>query len=167
MRSVYRRIRLFLAIVVLIACLPKRTGDAHAQSQSVRPLQPNAVEVPGFTLDPNGNVIEREQQPAPPLDRRTLDLPKLTGPDLPPAPPVLEKPRIPSPFLGCWSGKPIGFDSVISSPGSFTLGSPGKIVFCYRQDHIDVRDANIAFSFNAGIAGDSASAGNWAGGSEC
>jgi hypothetical protein len=76
----------------------------------------------------------------------TLELPQLRGPELPPAPPVLREAVIPSPFLGCWTGNPERFDSVVSSSGTFTIGAPGRIVFCYRHDHIDVPEAGIAFS---------------------
>ena len=75
-----------------------------------------------------------------------LELPPLLGPNLPPPPPVLQKPEIPSPFLGCWTASPDRFDSVVSSFGSVTLGSPGKITFCYRADHIEVPEVDISFS---------------------
>ena len=75
-----------------------------------------------------------------------LELPPLLGPTLPAAPPVLQKPEIPSPFLGCWTASPDKFDSVVSSFGSVTVGSPDKIVFCYRSDHIEVPEAEISFS---------------------
>jgi hypothetical protein len=77
---------------------------------------------------------------------KVLGLPALLGPTLPAAPPVLQKPEVPSPFLGCWTASPDKFDSVVSSFGGVTVGSPGKIVFCYRADHIEVPEAEISFS---------------------
>jgi hypothetical protein len=75
-----------------------------------------------------------------------LELPHLRGTELPPAPPVLRENVIPSLFLGCWTGNPGRFDSVVSTGNTFTIGAPGRIVFCYRHDHIDVPEAGMAFS---------------------
>lgn len=80
--------------------------------------------------------------PAPGKD--TLELPPAYGPSLPPAPPPLERVEIPSPFLGCWEGNPNSWDYLSDSFGSATIGKPGRIVFCYRSNRIDVPLAKIA-----------------------
>ncbi len=85
-------------------------------------------------------------EPQMPGSETTLELPQLRGSELPPPPPVLREAVIPSPFLGCWTGNAEGFDSVVSSSGAVTIGGPGRIVFCYRHDHIDVPEAEVAFS---------------------
>jgi hypothetical protein len=85
-------------------------------------------------------------EPKAPVSETTLELPQLQGTELPPAPPVLREAVIPSAFLGCWTGNPERFDSVDSSRGTVTIGAPGRIVFCYRHDRIDVPEAEIAFS---------------------
>jgi hypothetical protein len=80
----------------------------------------------------------------PPSDP-VLELTPLTGPQLPLAPPALTKPEIPLPFIGCWEGNPHRFDSIVSSLGTVTVGSPGRIVFCYQQNQIEVPQAEITF----------------------
>ena len=73
---------------------------------------------------------------------QVLELAPLIGSELPPAPPALANPQIPSPFLGCWEGKAAGFDYVSTSN---TLGGPSRIVFCYRPTRIDVPEVEIQF----------------------
>lgn len=73
---------------------------------------------------------------------QVLELAPLIGSELPPAPPTLADPRIPSGFLGCWEGRAAGFDYVSTSN---TLGGPSRIVFCYRPTRIDVPEVEIQF----------------------
>lgn len=74
-----------------------------------------------------------------------LELTPLAGPQLPPAPPALSRPEIPAAFMGCWEGNPDRFDSVVSSPGTVTVGEPGRIIFCYHPNAIEVPLAEISF----------------------
>jgi hypothetical protein len=76
---------------------------------------------------------------------QVLELAPLRGYQLPPAPAPMSAPHIPSPFLGCWEAKPDRFDMVVDSFGGATIGSPGRIEFCYRQDRIEVPRAEIHF----------------------
>ena len=79
-----------------------------------------------------------------PSGMNMLELAPAHGPRLPPAPPPLEKVEIPSPFIGCWEGNPNGWDTVVDAFSGFTVGQPGRIVFCYRPTHIDAPTAAVA-----------------------
>ena len=73
----------------------------------------------------------------------TFVLPSLTGPQLPPPPPTLTTPEIPSPFLGCWQGDPGKFDTVQTDVGLVDIGSPGRIVFCYDEHTVELPEAQV------------------------
>jgi hypothetical protein len=76
-------------------------------------------------------------------DQNSLELPILTGPQLPLPPPTLTLPEVPSPFLGCWEGNPGAFDTVANDAGVVDIGAPGRIVFCYRHHSIEMPEAQI------------------------
>jgi hypothetical protein len=65
---------------------------------------------------------------------------------MPPAPPPLQSVTIPAGLVGCWEGDPGGFDQVQTDSLLRNIGSPGKIVFCYRDRSIDVREVEIRVS---------------------
>lgn len=62
---------------------------------------------------------------------------------MPPMPPSLPSPAIPKGFSGCWEGNPGGFDAVATDSPLTTVGSPGRISFCYDERSIEVRQAEI------------------------
>ncbi|HKV53691.1 MAG TPA: hypothetical protein VJN94_03525 [Candidatus Binataceae bacterium] len=76
----------------------------------------------------------------------SLELPQLSGPQLPPAPPPLAAPEVPSALLGCWEGNPGKFDSIQTDTGLVDIGAPGKIIFCYTHSGIEVPEADVAIS---------------------
>ncbi len=125
-----RRLRAVLAAIIIGATLPRSTL-AGPQSETYVP-QP-AV--------PRLSAPTSEQVPA----NQVLELAPLHGPRLPLAPPPIAEPIIPSPFLGCWEAKPDKFDMIVDSFGSATIGSPGEIIFCYRENRIEVPEAKIHF----------------------
>ena len=117
----------FLAISAIITL--SFLASAHAQYQNeFTPAVPSDLATPS----------------APPSGMNMLELAPARGPRLPPAPPPLENVEIPSPFIGCWEGNPNGWDTVVDSFGGFTVGKPGRIVFCYRPTRIDVPTAAVA-----------------------
>jgi hypothetical protein len=79
----------------------------------------------------------------PTTESQPLELPPLTGPQLPPAPPALESPVIPTGLLGCWEGNPGKFDTLGTDAGIVGIGTPGKIVFCYYENRIDIPEADV------------------------
>ncbi len=87
--------------------------------------------------------IAPSEAPSVDPDQNSLDLPILSGPQLPPPPPTLTLPEVPSPFLGCWEGDPGAFDTVATDAGVVDIGAPGRIVFCYRHHSIDVPEAEV------------------------
>jgi hypothetical protein len=123
-----------------------------------------AMALAGITFAPCGNarcgggpapVSPRQESPSlrPPVavpgvqgDKSVLELPTLTGPQLPPPPPAIEQPEIPAVFLGCWEGDPGGYDWVRTGFGIVAVGSPGKITFCYSPHQITVPQADIRIS---------------------
>lgn len=117
-----------------IAVVP---AGAAAQYQYEVPGPAPSATTPGFQ---GGNTLERLPNGQ---GGNTLELAPAIGARLPPAPPPLAHVDIPSPFIGCWEGTPDGFDSVVNSRDGFTIGQPGRIVFCYRSNHIDVPVAKL------------------------
>jgi hypothetical protein len=118
---------LLAALLVLMGAGAPRSLFAQTQNE-FHPYVPSAVETPQAS--------------------NTLELAPAYGPRLPPAPTPLQRVEIPSPFIGGWEGNPNRFDSVVNSPGTFTIGKPGEIIFCYRPTHIDVPSAKIALGID-------------------
>jgi len=75
-----------------------------------------------------------------------LEIPQLTGPTMPPTPPALASVKIPSGLIGCWEGDPGDFDQVQTDSVIKSIGTLGKIVFCYRAESIDVQQVEIRVS---------------------
>ncbi len=85
----------------------------------------------------------------PSQNNRILELPPLVDGALPPPPPPLANPLIPSPFIGCWEGTVERYDSADGNFQDVTISRPGRIVFCYRRNHIDVPVAELEAGFAA------------------
>src|SRR5580700_12217713 len=115
-----------LAIAVLFLLVSRHASAQVLNAQEVAPI---------------------EAAPSTAPDQSSLELPILTGPQLPPAPAALPLPEVPSPFLGCWEGNPGSFDTVATDVGMVDIGAPGRIVFCYYHHSIDVPEAKIAIGF--------------------
>jgi len=88
--------------------------------------------------------VPRSQTTTPSTD--ILEIPQLTGPTMPPTPPALASVKIPAGLIGCWEGDPVDFDQVQTDSFIKSIGTPGKIVFCYRAESIDVRQVEIRVS---------------------
>jgi hypothetical protein len=77
----------------------------------------------------------------------TLILPRLWAPNssqpLPPAPPPLAETETPPSFLGCWQGRPNGYDRVYDIQSSLHIGEPGVVTVCFRVSRVDM-EAEIA-----------------------
>jgi hypothetical protein len=98
----------------------------------------------------SGSFVRAEMQGAQPAAMQTenaaqgtLVLPPLVGPELPPAPPVIRLPQLPSSFLGCWEGDPGRFDVVQTDAGLVDIGAPGKIIFCYDEHTLRIPEAQV------------------------
>jgi len=115
-------VRMTLGLSLLAATL---LGNTAAFADPHSPEIPSSSSTSSTTTVTSGNVLE---------------LAPIIGTRLPPPPPEIEHPEIPSPFIGCWEGHANGFDSEVSSTG-VTLGSPGRIVFCYQPNRIVVPEA--------------------------
>jgi hypothetical protein len=82
---------------------------------------------------------------------QVFELPTLNGPQLPAPPPAIELPEVPSPFLGCWEGNPGAFDTLATDSGVVDIGTPGRIVFCYRRHSIEVPEAEVKIGFKGHV----------------
>jgi len=81
---------------------------------------------------------------------------------------VIAEPVIPAGFIGCWKGNPGHYDEFTWLTGlHYNLGAPGEIVFCYRNNTVEVPKAEVYISpakrmlnvaMNAGINWNSATA---------
>ena len=96
-------------------------------------------------------VAPREAAPNIAPDQSSLELPVLTGPQLPPPPATLPLPDVPSPFLGCWEGNPGSFDTLATDVGIVGIGAPGRIVFCYHHHSIDVPEAKVTIGMKGHV----------------
>ena len=66
---------------------------------------------------------------------------------LPPVTQPLAEIEIPDAFIGCWRGRPNGFDRVyFFSPDIEQIGEPGDITFCYRKHSVEVPRAEVYIS---------------------
>jgi hypothetical protein len=69
---------------------------------------------------------------------------------LPPAPPVMPDPVIPASFFGCWKGNPGGWDERTRLPSAnplgYNIGAPGEIIFCYRDNTLEIPLAKVYIS---------------------
>ena len=101
--------------------------------------------VPG-SQSPQGN---QALEVVPSQNNRILELPPLVDGALPPPPQPLINPEIPSPFIGCWEGTVERWDSAVGNFQNVTISKPGRIVFCYRPNHIDVPVAELEAEFAA------------------
>jgi hypothetical protein len=106
---------------------------------------PPGGQFPG-SQSPQGN---QALEVAPSQNNRILELPPLVGGALPAPPQPLTNPEIPSPFIGCWEGTVERWDSAIGNFQNVTISRPGRIVFCYRPNRIDVPVAELEAEFAA------------------
>lgn len=140
-----RRSAAILGAVVLVGCLAAlplaadqisspRLGPQHGEEE--KPM----LELPG-----------RQYQAPTPSPEQTLILPPNWQPSpsnpLPPVPQPLAEIDLPEAFLGCWHGRPNGFDHVypLSSIGK-QIGEPGEITFCYQRHGVEVPQAEVYIS---------------------
>lgn len=117
----------------------------------------------GRTIARPGSGAQSEQREAPghPVlelpgatrQGKSLSLPQVWHPSverpLPPAPPTLAAPVIPVNRLGCWKGRPNGFDSftwLTNNPLLYSVGSPGEMVVCFRGNTAYVPHAEVYIS---------------------
>jgi hypothetical protein len=109
---------------------PSTTGIHSGQSPAV--ANPSLV-IPGA-------------QPSPAIDLPQVWRPTAALP-LPPVPPVMPNPIIPANFVGCWKGNPGRYEEFTwLAGGYYNIGVPGEIVFCYRNNTIEVPQAKVYIS---------------------
>jgi hypothetical protein len=106
---------------------------------------PSGGQFPGGQSPQSNQALEV----APSQNNRILELPPLVGGALPSPPPPVTNPEIPSSFIGCWEGTIERWDSAVGNFQDVTISRPGRIVFCYRANHIDVPVAELEAGFDA------------------
>lgn len=130
-----------------LCAAPKSPNISSQQGTAGTPsaagIQPALPEVPGHPV--------RELPGAQPS--QSLSLPQVWHPTvaqpLPPAPPPLAAPIIPAGQIGCWKGRPDGYDSftwLTENPFLYNIGSPGEMVVCFRNDTAEVPHAKVYIS---------------------
>ncbi len=121
------------------------------QSQQAEPTLPSSAVTPTGQTPMSGDqsVVIPGAQPSPAMDvpqvwHATIEQP------LPPAPPVMPDPVIPASFVGCWKGNPGDWDERTRLPSAnplgYNIGAPGEIIFCYRNNTIEVPRAKVYIS---------------------
>lgn len=133
---------LAISLLASLAIIPPTQAVADPQQEFTSPA---GGQFPG-SQSPQGNQA-LEVEPA--QNNRILVLPPLVGGALPPPPPPVTNPLIPSPFIGCWEGTVERYDSADGNFQDVTISRPGRIVFCYRRNHIDVPVAELEAGFAA------------------
>jgi hypothetical protein len=118
----------------------------HAVAELQQEFAPPAGSQFSGSKSPQGN---QALEVAPSQNSRILELPPLVGGALPSPPPPLTNALIPSPFIGCWEGTVEQWDSACGNFQTVTISRPGRIVFCYRRNHIDVPVAELEAGFAA------------------
>jgi hypothetical protein len=130
-----------------VCAAPESPGIRAQQGKAGAPseggTQPVLPVVPGHPM--------REIPGAQPS--QSLSLPQVWHPTvaqpLPPAPPVLVAPVIPAGRIGCWKGRPDGYDSytwLTRNPLIYRIGSPGEMVVCFRNNTAEVTHAKVYIS---------------------
>ena len=133
---------LAISLLASMAIIPPTQAVAEPQQE----FAPPAGSQFSGSQSPQGN---QALEVAPSQNNRVLELPPLVSGALPPAPPPLTNPQIPSPFIGCWEGTIERWDSAAGNFQNVTSSRPGRIVFCYRPNHIDVPVAELEAGFAA------------------
>ena len=145
------RLELLAALLIALAFgvqslyAAQRSPDIQSQqgpsgAPSGNGLQPGPPEAAGHPL-----VVVPGAQPS-----QTLSVPQAWHPTivqpLPPALPALPAPVIPAIYLGCWKGRPNGYDSFIwltKNWGMYQVGTPGEMVVCFRNNTAEVTHAEV------------------------
>jgi hypothetical protein len=130
-----------LAISLLASLAIILPTQALADPQQDLPPPPGG-QVPASQSPQSNQALEMPSQ-----NNRILELPPLADGALPAPPPPLTNPLVPSPFIGCWEGTVERYDSSVGDFQDVTIIRPGRILFCYRPNHIDVRFAEIGAEF--------------------
>lgn len=131
---------LAISLLASLAIVPPTQAIAEPQHEFA---PPQGGQFPG-SQSPQGN---QALEVAPSQNNRILELPPLVGGALPAPPPPVTNPLIPSTFIGCWEGTVERWDSAGGNFQDVTLSRPGRIVFCYRRNHIDVPVAELEAGF--------------------
>ncbi len=133
---------LAMSLLASLAIILPTLAVANPQQEFAPPA---GGQFPG-SQSPQGN---QALEVAPSQNNRILELPPLVGGALPPPPQPLINPLIPSPFIGCWEGTVERWDSAGGNFQDVTISRPGRIVFCYRTNRIDVPVAELEAGFAA------------------
>ncbi|MGB3552109.1 MAG: hypothetical protein WA993_15580 [Candidatus Binatus sp.] len=133
---------LAIPLLASLAIIPPTQAVAEPQQEFA---PPPGGQSPG-SQSPQGN---QALEVVPSQNNRILELPPLVDGALPPPPQPLINPEIPSPFIGCWEGTVERWDSAVGNFQNVTISKPGRIVFCYRPNHIDVPVAELEAEFAA------------------
>lgn len=133
---------LAIALLASLAIVSPTNAVAEPQQEFAPPA---SGQFPA-SQSPQGN---QALELAPSQNNRILELPPLVGGALPSPPPPVTNPEIPSPFIGCWEGTVERYDSADGNFQDVTISRPGRIVFCYRRNHIDVPVAELEAGFDA------------------
>lgn len=86
--------------------------------------------------------------PTVPAHAQYLELPKLTGLELPPLDPPLKQPPIPTGFLGCWVGAPVKFDTILPALDPTSLYRLRRITKCYLPGRIATQEFTLELTPN-------------------
>ena len=131
---------LAISLLASLAIIPPTQAIAEPQQEFA---PPPGGQLPG-SQSPQGN---QALDVTPSQNNRILELPPLVGGELPAPTQPLTDPLIPSPFIGCWEGTVEQWDSAVGNFQNVSISRPGRIVFCYRRNHIDVPVAELEAGF--------------------
>ena len=142
-----------VATMVLLSGLQPRI--CAAQEASIQSQQRVVVPRPEGRFSGQGEPPARSTlsipggQPNPALELPQVWHPTAAQP-LPPPPPVIAEPVMPANFIGCWEGSAGAWDEFTrlptANPMGYNIGVPGKIRFCYRNNAIEVPEAEVYIS---------------------
>ena len=134
-----------VATLAISAFLPSNAAPSSEHPTTFAQQAP-ILSQPQSAASPSGAALEIPRSQAARPSGDILEIPPLEVPILPPAPLPLQSVTIPAGLVGCWEGDPGGFDQVHTDSLLRNIGSPGKIVFCYHDRSIDVREVEIRVS---------------------
>jgi hypothetical protein len=72
-----------------------------------------------------------------------LELPRMTGLELPPPGPPLGDPQIPTGFFGCWIGTPVKFDTILPALEPASLYRLRRVTKCYLPGRIKTQEYTL------------------------
>jgi hypothetical protein len=78
--------------------------------------------------------------PTAPMAAQHLELPRITGLEIPPIGAPIAEPQIPPAFFGCWAGTPRHFDAVPSASATNTTYKLSRVTKCYLPSRIETRE---------------------------